>query len=85
MPLTITGTTMRSTSTPRTASTTRDGGWSVSWLPERTLTRDQAISAMTIAETASPGLEPGDHRWPHVDSWGPRARPDRPAGRPARP
>jgi hypothetical protein len=69
MPLAITDTTMRSTATPHTARTAQDGGWSVSWLPDHTLTRDQAVSAMTIAETVSSGLEPGDRRWLHLDGW----------------
>jgi hypothetical protein len=69
MPLTITDTTMHSTGTPHTAAASPDGWWSVSWLPEYTLTRDQAISAMTIAETVNPGLAPGDHRWPQIDGW----------------
>jgi hypothetical protein len=49
--------------------------WSVSWLPGRLLLRNQAITAMTIAEvigghdlTGDP-LHAGHRLWPHLDSW----------------
>lgn len=48
MTLTITDQVMRS---PDTARNRGDGTWEVSWLPQRTqLDRNQAVSAMTIAE-----------------------------------
>ena len=47
--ITITDTTMTSPATPHTATAT-GGGWEVSWLPGRTLDRNQAITAMTIAD-----------------------------------
>jgi len=63
---------MSSDQTRHTARTA-DGGWTVSWLPGRVLTRDQAITAMTIAEvvamhewTIDGGADP---IWLHVDSW----------------
>lgn len=38
----------------------RSGGWRVSWLPGRVLTRDQAVTAMILAgETAATGDDPG--------------------------
>ena len=43
--------------------------WLVSWLPDRGLTRSQAVTAMMLAETAASGLEAGDRRWPHIDGW----------------
>ncbi len=43
--------------------------WLVSWLPDRGLTRSQAVTAMMLAETTAGGLEPGDRRWPHIDGW----------------
>jgi hypothetical protein len=49
------------------------GGWTVTWLPGRVLTRDQAITAMTIAEVAAAhdwAIDGGaDPIWLHVDSW----------------
>lgn len=47
-----------------------NGAWVVSWLPLRLLTRNQAITAMTIAETV--GTTAVDHThpmWPHLISW----------------
>lgn len=48
--ITITDTHMSSPDTPHIATAT-GGGWQVSWLPGRTLDRNQAITAMTIAST----------------------------------
>jgi hypothetical protein len=45
-------------------------GWAVTWLPGRVLTRNQAITAMVLAETVAGGL--GDHtdkRWLFIESW----------------
>jgi hypothetical protein len=44
--------------------------WEVSWLPGRRLTRNQAITAMTLAEESSPA-EPTDRSrlWPHIQVW----------------
>jgi hypothetical protein len=50
----------------------RDGDrWRVSWLPDRRLTYNQAVTAMTIAETVAttPDLHPGHRLWPHLDQW----------------
>jgi hypothetical protein len=48
---------MSSAATPHTATAWPAPGeptlWSVTWLPGRALTRDQAITAMTIAETVA--------------------------------
>lgn len=74
MGLTITGTVMRSTDTRHTARFMGDG-WEVSWLPGRALDRNQAVTAMTIAETVAKGGTPGhdlmsgDPLWPHIDGW----------------
>ena len=46
--ITITDTSMTSPATPHTAMAT-GRGWEVSWLPGRMLTRDQATTAMVIA------------------------------------
>lgn len=43
--------------------------WEVTWLPGRYLERNQAITAMVLAETVSAGI--GDHTdpiWPHIDA-----------------
>jgi hypothetical protein len=44
-------------------------GWDVSWLPGQTLDRNSAITAMTLADTAEPGLHEGHRLWPHIQSW----------------
>lgn len=49
--------------------------WQVTWLPGQHLTRDQAITAMTIAETIGAHdmigdpLHAGHRLWPHVNGW----------------
>lgn len=47
--------------------------WSVTWLPGRVLTRSQAITAMTIAETVTAHAdELADNSsswWRHIDGW----------------
>jgi hypothetical protein len=63
--------------------------WEVSWLPGRDLNRNEAITAMVIADTtADGGVHPGHRAWPHVQGWaaelgmtGPQAR-DRVSGPP---
>lgn len=68
--ITITGTNMGSPDTPHTATATGEG-WQASWLPGRTLTRDQATTAMVIATIAGGrGVGPSeDPIWPHLESW----------------
>ena len=45
-------------------------GWAVSWLPGRTLTRNQAITAMTLAERVTQGATGPDHKdWPFIQRW----------------
>lgn len=72
----ITETGMNSDATPHTATAWPVPGeptlWSVTWLPGRALTRNQAITAMTIAEmTAEPAdTENGTEGWQlHLGSW----------------
>ena len=81
MSLTITDEVMRSTNTQHNACrlpTDADPDadvWAVSWLPGRRLTRNEAITAMTIAETV--GRIPADalpeaydsKLWLHIDGW----------------
>jgi hypothetical protein len=48
------------------------GQWIVTWLPEQRLSRDQAMTAMVLAEASLtiPGLAPEKTRtWPHVENW----------------
>ena len=68
--ITITDTHMSSPDTPHTATVT-GGGWEVSWLPGRTLDRNQAITAMTIADiVGSTGVPRADDPvWLHLDCW----------------
>jgi hypothetical protein len=65
----ITGEAMTSDTTPHSARAEGDG-WTVTWLPGRVLTRNQAITAMVLAETVASGI--GDHtdqRWLFIESW----------------
>jgi hypothetical protein len=68
--ITITEMTMTSPATSHTATAT-GGGWQVSWLPGRTLTRDQATTAMVIANlVGSKGVPRADDPiWMHLDGW----------------
>lgn len=54
-----------------TGHTARRGeaGWQVSWLPGRTLTRNQATTAMVLGEAAGRGPQPGDRVWPFIGAW----------------
>ena len=71
MTLTINDTTMTSDQTPHTArQEPSQNGWQVSWLPDRTVDRNTAITAMTLADTAAePGLRESHRLWPHIQSW----------------
>jgi hypothetical protein len=46
-----------------------EAGWQVSWLPGRTLDRNQAITAMTLGEAAARNPHPGDRIWPFAEGW----------------
>ena len=46
----VTDALMNSASTPHVAHRQGDGTWRVSWLPDRTLTRDQGLAAINLAE-----------------------------------
>jgi len=80
VPTTITDKTMRSTDTAHTAEAV-DGGWAVTWLPGRVLTRNQAVTAMQLAAAVGRGVGLHDDPiWPHLEGWaqelglsGPRA------------
>jgi hypothetical protein len=68
--ITITDTAMTSPATPHIATAT-GGGWQVSWLPGRTLNRNQATTAMVIAsivgDTGVPRAD--DPIWLFLDGW----------------
>lgn len=44
-------------------------GWVLSWLPERQLSRDQATTAMVLAETLACATDGQDPVWGHVANW----------------
>jgi hypothetical protein len=79
MRLTTTDRMIRSAYTRHTATAWPVPGettlWTVTWLPDRNLTRDQAEAAMNIAEAV--GRIPADASpetwtaglWEHLDSW----------------
>ena len=67
---------MKITETEMTSAVTRhtarlvDGGWEVTWLPGRALTRNEAITAMTIADiVATCDMMSDSPMWPFIDSW----------------
>ncbi len=69
MNIRITDEAMTSDTTPHSARAEGDG-WAVTWLPGRVLTRNQATTAMVLAETAADGT--GDHtdkRWLFIEGW----------------
>jgi hypothetical protein len=67
MSIGITDDQMNCNATGHTARRT-EAGWQVSWLPGRTLTRNQAITALTLSEAAGRNLRPGDRIWPHAEA-----------------
>jgi hypothetical protein len=69
MSLHITNDQITGTATPETAAVDAHGAWIVSWLPERRLDRDQAITAMTIADELGAGHIPCPQLVALVDDW----------------
>ena len=54
--------------TPHTA--TRQGDhWEVSWLPGRKLSRNEAVTAMTLAWEVTLDASPHGSRWPFIVAW----------------
>jgi hypothetical protein len=44
--------------------------WEVSWLPARHLNRDEAVTAMVLADTTANGdVHPAHRAWPHIEKW----------------
>jgi hypothetical protein len=68
MSIGITDDQMTCTATGHTAHR-GEAGWQVSWLPGRTLTRNQAITAMTLGEAAARNPQPGDRLWSFAEGW----------------
>jgi hypothetical protein len=63
---------MSSSRSPHTARLApgKQYAWEVSWLPGRHLNRNEAITAMVIADTTADGdVRPGHRSWPHVQGW----------------
>jgi hypothetical protein len=72
MTMTIFGILITSDQTRHTAWRTAGPApaWEVSWLPGRTVDRNSAITAMTLAEAASsPHLDEHHPLWPFIDGW----------------
>lgn len=84
----MTGDTTRHTATVKPGAVVEGAptAWEVTWLPGRLLTRNQAITAMTIAEfvavhnTVEGAFHAGQKLWLHLGNWaselgitGPRA------------
>jgi hypothetical protein len=72
MGIKIGDTEMTSDVTRHTATRTGDG-WAITWLPGRTLTQNEAITAMTVAEMvierAHILADPSSKLWWHMDGW----------------
>jgi hypothetical protein len=61
---------MSSSVTGHTARMTTGTTWSVSWLGDRQLTRNQAITALTLAELVAAGvIGPAHKQWPHIKTF----------------
>lgn len=66
----ITASTMTSDVTAHLARCVGQDRWVVSWLPGRTLTGEQAVTAMTIASTVGTHeVRTGDPEWAVLDDW----------------
>lgn len=69
MTLSITDSVMTSTATDhQAAKVTREGVWSCTWCPGLQLDRNQAVSAVTLAEFIESGTAEGSKHWPLVRS-----------------
>jgi len=69
MATTITLDRMSNTDSSHIAERVSTTGWRLSWLPDRTVTRDQAITGMAIVSAVAQGAVPGHRLWPHVKDW----------------
>jgi hypothetical protein len=72
MSVTINDATMTSDSTPHAARLApgEEHQWEVSWLPGRRVTRNEAITAMVLADACSPaGTRERDRMRPFIQGW----------------
>lgn len=69
--LRITETVMSSTVTVHLATANKaETGWFVTWLGDRLLTGDQAVTALVVAERVAAGVSNANHRqWPQLQAW----------------
>jgi hypothetical protein len=67
----ITANEMTAEPSPHTARTADGRTWEATWLPGRALTRNEAVTAITIAEAVAARdlTVPGDPLRCHVDGW----------------
>jgi hypothetical protein len=52
-----------------TAERNDSGKWAVSWLPERQVDRNQAVTAMVLAEELTTDRPANDSGWLFIDGW----------------
>jgi hypothetical protein len=72
MALTLRDDTMTSDRSPHTTRLApgEERVWEVSWLPGRYLSRNDAITAMVLADVAGAGdMDAGHRLWGHVEGW----------------
>jgi hypothetical protein len=72
MALKILDDSMSSDHSPHTArlASGEQQAWEVSWLPGRRLDRNEAVTAMVLADTTgNSGVHPGHRAWPHIENW----------------
>ena len=70
MAIKISETAMTSETTGHSARQLPSGAWRVTWLPGSDLNRNEAITAMTLAETiTNRPVTTEDRLWPHIEGW----------------
>ncbi|KAB8192585.1 hypothetical protein FH608_024090 [Nonomuraea phyllanthi] len=69
MGIRITDTTMTATRSGHTATRGANGRWSVTGHPGRAFTRNQAVTALTLAEALATNPPPADRMWWHINDW----------------
>jgi hypothetical protein len=77
MALKILDDSMSSDRSPHTArlAAGEQHAWEVSWLPGRHLSRNEAITAMVLADTTgNSDVHPGHRAWPHIENWAGKLR-----------
>jgi hypothetical protein len=70
MAIKIDDTEMASDATQHTACQTPSGAWRVTWLPGFDLNRNEAITAMVLADhVGNQAITTQDRIWPFVEGW----------------